>query len=111
VEWQPISESDFSDLLREEIQQLDTEGRLLLETFRIDRERKYILPRTFDGSTPIREPVFVVARSGALALFSDDVEEEFGIATLDEDGAIRDWGTSGRLQWALRGLTRQVERT
>jgi hypothetical protein len=108
MEWQPISEPDFSTLLSREMAQLDEEGRRVLEIYGIDRSRMHILRQPFDGSPAVPEPIFVLARSGPLVLFYDDVEEEFGTGMVDDSNTMRHWGTYGRLQWALRGLARKI---
>ena len=50
-----------------------------------------------------REPTFVVAQAGSEVLYYDDVEEEFGTATIDGGTLwLSDVGTwGGGLEWAL----------
>ena len=49
-------------------------------------------------------PVFVVARSEGRAIFYDDVEEGFGIGTLDGQSRLKGGGLIGELQFALIAL-------
>ena len=45
---------------------------------------------------------FVVAKRGRRELYFDEVEEEFGIASLNAQGQLTDLGTYGdRLAWSL----------
>jgi hypothetical protein len=48
-----------------------------------------------DGSPNVRDPIYVIARSGDEVLTYDDVEEHFGTGTLDQDSVLRNWGTWG----------------
>lgn len=98
--WKPISERDFSALLREEIAQLDSEGRELNEAYSIQPVTMLIAHAP--GAAP--DPVFVVARSGTVVVYYDDVEEEFATGRVVTEGAIEGLSLFGALNWALRGL-------
>ena len=50
------------------------------------------------------EPVWVVAKHGRRVIFFDDVEEEFAVGTMSDDGAISDVALVGHLAWAMRVL-------
>jgi hypothetical protein len=50
------------------------------------------------------EQVFVLAKNGNRLLYFDDIEEDFGVATPDEDGVLREWGNYGPLVRALSAL-------
>jgi hypothetical protein len=53
----------------------------------------------FAGSRP---EVLVIARNGNSVLIYDELEDEFGVCTLDPDGLIHEYGTLGEnLNWSL----------
>ena len=98
--WQPITRARFDALLAAEVALLDAEARATLERYGVPSQR---LHRIFPHAPAAFDSVFLVARDGPRVLFYDDTEGEFGTATLDPDGVMRDWGTWGeRLGWALR---------
>ncbi len=49
----------------------------------------------------VTEFVFVLARKEGRLLYYDDVEEDFGVATPDGDGVLRNWGNYGPLVRAV----------
>lgn len=98
MDWQPISQAEFEELVAAERSTLDVAERAKLERYGVPPERVF---RIFSFGSGEPDPVYVVARDGANVLFYDDTEEEFGTATLDPDGLMRDWGTFGKLAWAL----------
>ena len=97
--WEPISEAEMSELFEAELPTLDAATRATLDRYGVPLQRVF---RIFQFGPGEPDPVYVVARDGAHVLFYDDTEEEWGTATLDADGVMRDWGTYGKLLWALR---------
>ncbi|HWL40289.1 MAG TPA: hypothetical protein VNO75_08630 [Gemmatimonadaceae bacterium] len=57
------------------------------------------------------EPMYAVARAEAAIVVYDDVEEEFGVGTLDQDGILRSWSNYGELRWALQGFPADASRS
>ena len=51
-----------------------------------------------------KEKVFAVARAGQNVVFFDDVEEEFAVGRLNEDGQVEDVRLLGELAWAIAEL-------
>ena len=51
------------------------------------------------------ERVFVVARHGNRVSAFDDVEDEFAVGDLVDDGVLRHWGLYGTLTIALANLS------
>lgn len=105
MDWEPISQDDFLKLVESERSTLGAEELAVLDKYGVRPEHIF---RIFPFGSGKPDAVFVVARDGPRVLFYDDTEEEFGTATLDEDGMMHDWSTSGeRLAWALRQFPRQ----
>ena len=48
--------------------------------------------------------LFIVAKSGNRAIFYDDVEEDFGIGTLDAGKSLKDCSLIGELRFAVLRL-------
>jgi hypothetical protein len=99
-EWEPISRAGLESRLNAEIATLPPG---LLNTYRTHATTIAGLP-CFRSEQYGTEHVFVVARSGRRLLIFDDVEDEFAIGAVDEDGVMRDWGLYGDLIDALRAL-------
>jgi hypothetical protein len=104
VEWKPISAAAMRELLAEQLMRLDDEVRPIWERYGIaPAVHIQCLRRTVDGSQPVPEPMYCVARTGNHVLIYDDVEEEFGAGVVDPDGLLREWGIYGEeLRWSLR---------
>jgi hypothetical protein len=90
--------SDFQQHLAQEVSSLSDDvapiyGRYAVKPFRAWRHL---------GTTVV--PSFVVAQAGDDVVYYDDIEEEFGTASLDSaTSQLRNEGTWGeRLEWALR---------
>jgi hypothetical protein len=49
-----------------------------------------------------------VAKNGGRLLYYDDVEEDFGVATPDADGVLRNWGNYGPFVRAILVLDENV---
>ena len=101
MEWKPISQAEFEELVATERSTLDPNERAKLERYAVPPVRVF---RIFKFGSGEPDPVWVVARDGSDVLFYDDTEEEFGTATLDPDGPMRDWSTFGKLAWALHAF-------
>jgi len=56
------------------------------------------------------ESVFVVARDGSAVIFFDDAEDEFGGATLDQNGNLKASASFGELKFALRRFRQRSAR-
>ena len=90
--WQPISATELDTLLAAQISDCSPEQREFFERCRVT---PYLVPITRLGNT---EAVFVVARTGDLVLYYEDVEDGFNISTLAPDGSV---ATPGYEQWEL----------
>ena len=97
VDWTPISEEQFTKILSNEVSSLAPDVLRLYQQYAV---KPYQLPcaRLQDSAL---EQVFVLAKNGNRLLYFDDVEEDFGVATPDDDGVMREWGNYGPLVRAL----------
>lgn len=103
MKWTPITLEDFSNLFEKEMKSLDgTLARLLdyisvpVTSERIQRYNQI-------------ENVWVMAESGDLVLFYDDVEEGFEIGRKEKDGLITcKYANQWTLEMALNNLRRQI---
>jgi hypothetical protein len=102
--WAPVTREAFEKILSEEVGSLAEE---VLRTY-----QRYAVPvfqhRCFRDTEYGIENLFVVARAMDLLLFYDDVEEDFGVATPDGDGVLRNWKLSGPLVSAVLNLDREA---
>jgi hypothetical protein len=97
VDWIPLSGEQFAKTLSSEVSSLASDVQRLYEQYAVT---PYQLPCLRDqDSGP--EQVFVFAKNGKRLLYFDDVEEDFGVATTDDDGVTREWGNYGPLVRAL----------
>ena len=97
MDWTPVSKERFDEILSGEISSLVPDMQRLYEQYAVE---PFQLPCIRDQGAA-REQVFVVAKKGNRLLYFDDVEEDFGVTILDEDGVMREWGNYGPLVRAL----------
>jgi hypothetical protein len=97
-----LNRTKFLEILQEEVDELDPEGRALYETYSVP---VFSQPAFRPDAADI-ENVFVVARRGSQLLFYNEIEEEFGVDLLSGDGRLGLTGTFGPLVAALRFLDR-----
>jgi hypothetical protein len=93
MEWVPISKEQFESILKEEIDALRPEVKHLYGLYAVTPFGQPCLREQQSGN----ERVFVVAKNDNRLLYYDDVEEDFGVATPDKDGVLRNWGNYGPL--------------
>jgi hypothetical protein len=98
MSWKPITESDLLELLASCIKELDRETLAKLDSIRVPLRRVRCKRGQIDDS------LYVIAQRGSSALVFDDVEEEFGIATLGADDVVVTWQLHGLLVNALNGV-------
>lgn len=101
MEWKPISQTEFEELVAAERSTLDPSERAKLERYAVPPVHVF---RIFSIGSGEPDPVYVVARHESEVLFYDDTEEEFATATLGPDGLMRDWSLFGKLAWALNAF-------
>jgi|SRR6267154_2225393 len=97
MEWVPASRERFERILAEETRALRPEVMRLYEQYAVSPFQQ---PCLREQNSPT-ERVFVVAKNGHRLLYYDDVEEDFGVATPDADGVLRNWGNYGPLVRAI----------
>lgn len=105
-----LTPEEFEAFFSEEVSGLDKEAQEILRQYRVPSQRSY---HAFHGRTgPAMAPVWIVARDGQTVLGYDEVEEEFGIGTLEADNHVGDWGTFGeRLRWSLTHFVTSAARS
>jgi hypothetical protein len=97
-----MSRAELTTLLSSELASTSPEERAVYERFRVEPE---VVRRVFSRNPSSPTPTFVIARAGSVVLFYDDIEEEWGTASVERDGRIEDWGTWGEeLRRALRNF-------
>lgn len=98
MSWKRITKVELSELLATAVGELVQEERAKLERIRA-------IPRP---ATCIRggveDSLYVLAQIKDRALIFDDVEDEFGIATLHDGDAVESWRLYGTLKSALRAI-------
>lgn len=98
MNWQPISETELTIRIENEICDMS-------QTERDEFERARIKPRLIKckrgGFTA--EKIYAVAESNGNLIVFDDVEDEFGVGAAQENGSLEEWSLFGRLADALRG--------
>ena len=100
--WEPLAGADLRSLLSSELAAIPPEERAVYDRFRVEPE---VVLRVFSRNPSSPVPTFVIARSGSVVLFYDDIEEEWGTASIGQDGRIEEWGTWGEELWrALRNF-------
>jgi hypothetical protein len=100
--WQPISEADLQYLMANELGRLNDIQFQRWKRYAIKPEHVTCERGVMTGGPPVAEPIYIPARSEREVLLYDDVEEEFGTGTLDQDGVLRTGGTWGKAPgWAL----------
>jgi hypothetical protein len=92
--YRPLDKAEIEEGLRAEVLELQQNLRTYFTVVAVE-----IHQVKCDGF-PHAPPVFVVARSGSKAIFYDDVEEDFGIGTVDGD-TLKDCSLIGELRYAL----------
>lgn len=95
--WVPVTGEQFESILSEELSTLAPD---VLRLYRRYAVQPFHLPCQRDQESGM-EQVFVLAKKGNRLLYFDDVEEDFGVATPDEDSVLREWGNYGPLVRAL----------
>ena len=97
MDWTPVSGEQFAKILSNEVSSLAPNVQRLYQQYNV---KPYQLPCLRDQDSAL-EQVFVLAKNGNRLLYFDDVEEDFGVATPDDDGVMREWGNYGPLVRAL----------
>ncbi|MCX5683890.1 MAG: hypothetical protein NT049_09420 [Planctomycetota bacterium] len=100
-DWKPISPADFRVILTEEELRLGPEDRQKYEMWRVPFGTRGSLTRSEAYG---EESVFVVARAGRTVVFFEDVEDEFGLGSINDGGVILCVGLMGELCSALHEL-------
>jgi hypothetical protein len=100
VDWTPVARERFAEILSSEVSSLEPHVGRLYHQYAVE---PFHLPCLRFCESGV-EKAFVVAKSGDRLLYFDDVEEDFGVAILDGDGVMREWGNHGPLVLALRVL-------
>ncbi|WNH53872.1 hypothetical protein [Stenotrophomonas oahuensis] len=80
--WQPISAEELEALVVSQLSECSTEQQRFFEQCKVV---PYLAKIERLGTV---ETVFVVARTGNIALYYEDVEEGFNISELQPDGSI-----------------------
>jgi hypothetical protein len=94
--YRPLEKAEIEEGLRAEVLDLPQDLRRYFTAVAVDvRQMKR-------GDFPDAS-LFVVAQSGTRAIFYDDIDEDFGIGTLDGDVLI-DCSVTGELRYALAQL-------
>jgi hypothetical protein len=96
-DWEPITQQEFEDRLKAETASLSPASRERFERYRVEPWQAIIRRSDQYGD----ERVWVVAQDGPLAVFLDDVEDEFAVGTLDAGNRLSDYGYTGDLTDAL----------
>ena len=91
--WQPVTAKELDALVTTQLADCSPEQHELFERYKVV---PYLVPIDRQGKT---EAVFVVAKTGDMVLYYEDVEEGFNISPLSHDGSI---ATPGYEQWELR---------
>ncbi len=100
MSWKPISYAGMSARVAEETVHLDGLTAQQWERCRVDPFQQAYLTRTAKAG---EESVYVVARTDHGVVFFDDVEDEFGLAQIDDRGRVSRAVLCGELRWALTG--------
>lgn len=90
--WQPISAEELEALVVRQLSECSVEQKQFFEQCKV---APYLAKIERSGTV---ETVFVVARTGNIALYYEDVEEGFNISELHPDGSISNPGWE---QWEL----------
>lgn len=93
----PLNKAEIEEGVRAEVLDLPDELRGYFARVAVD------VREATGGKSPNRT-LFVVAKSGDRAIFYDDVEDEFGIGTIDGDERLKDNRPIGELRSALLAL-------
>jgi len=101
-DWEPISAADLSARVSEEAKELTAEDRERFETWRAEPGMRASI---FRSESHGAESVYVLAKVGSSVLFFDDVEDEFAVGRLGDDGLISSPGLAGELRSALQSLS------
>ena len=96
--WKRITEGELSELLATAMDELAQVERAKLELIRATPR----LVRCTRGSA--EDCLYVLAQTRDRALIFDDVEDEFGVATLHNGAAVESWRLYGTLKNALRKM-------
>lgn len=100
MSWNPITLHDLKELIASNLNQMSEASNTLFKEYKVEY---YQLPciRSLEVG---QELIFVVAAYEDRVLVFDDVENEFGIAIVPEDGILKSWGLYGDLEFALKSL-------
>jgi hypothetical protein len=97
-EWQPITRTEFDELLAKQVGMLSHESRERFEHYRIPLWQATIRRSEEYGD----ELVWVVAQHNKLIVFFDDDEDEFAVGTINDEGRLfDDIGLVGELTQAM----------
>ena len=99
-DWTPITQEEFDDRLRAETAALSPASRECFHRYQVKPWQAIIRRSEQYGD----ERVWVVAQDGPLAVFLDDVEDEFAVGTLDAGNRLSEYGFVGDLTDALNGF-------
>lgn len=99
-DWTPITHEGFDDRLKAETAALSPSSRECLHRYQVNPWLAIIRRSAQYGD----ERVWVVAQDGPLAVFLDDVEDEFAVGTLDAGNRLGDYAFVGNLTDALNGF-------
>jgi hypothetical protein len=106
MDWVPVSKEKFEAILTDELETLRPEVIRLYEQYAV---QPFQQPCVREENSGI-EHVFVLAKKQQRLLYYDDVEEDFGVAILDGDGVLRNWGNYGPLVQSGVGSGRRFAR-
>jgi hypothetical protein len=105
-DWTPITQEQFDDRLRSETAALSPPSRERFERYGVEPWQAIVRRSDQYGD----ERVWVVAQDGPLAVFLDDVEDEFAVGTLDDGNRLSDYGYAGDLTDALSDFPERYTR-
>jgi hypothetical protein len=100
-DWTPITEEELLLRLEAETGQLSVLDQRNFDTWQVSIGTRGRVARF---STDAVEEVFIVARTGSIVVFFDDIEDEFATGIVDDEGNILHPGLCGELRDALRNV-------
>jgi hypothetical protein len=100
MSWKPITQEDLYVLLQSCINEMSAVSVALFQKYAVQPYQLSCVRTTKTG----QEVIFVVAHIDEKVLVFDDVEDEFGIGTIPQNGVLDKWQLYGTLETALNVL-------